>query len=117
MVRSKGPDRAAARPAVSLRVVVREAAETEIAEAVAWYEARRPTLGRDLLEVVDRALHQIVERPESWPSWLAERPYRRYLVRRFPFVIFYTVEPTEIAIVAFAHSKRKPGYWLKREQR
>ena len=47
-----------------------------------------------------------------WPLWKANRSYRRRVLRRFPYSIFYVVDPDVIIIVALAHHKRRPGYWL-----
>jgi toxin ParE1/3/4 len=35
-------------------------------------------------------------------------------MRRFPYVIFFEEFQAHISIYAFAHAKRKPGYWLER---
>lgn len=101
---------------MSWQVVVRKAAEIEIAEATTWYEGQRPRLGRQFVESVERALVEIAERPEAWPLWIAKRPYRKFVLSRFPFTIFYKVEGATLVVVAVAHSRRKPGYWMRRER-
>jgi toxin ParE1/3/4 len=35
-------------------------------------------------------------------------------MQRFPYIIFYEELDAHLWIYAFAHSKRRPGYWLKR---
>jgi toxin ParE1/3/4 len=101
---------------VTRTIIVRKAAETEIAETITWYEERRSKLGSQFLESVERAILEIAERPESWPLWHPKRPYRRYVLSRFPFVIFYRVDKAAVIVVAVAHAKRRPGYWLPRER-
>ncbi len=39
---------------------------------------------------------------------------KRVLVRRFPYSVFFHEAEAEIRIVAFAHAKRRPGYWMGR---
>lgn len=39
---------------------------------------------------------------------------RRFTMRRFPFAIAYVDLPEEIAVLAVAHAKRRPLYWLAR---
>jgi toxin ParE1/3/4 len=34
--------------------------------------------------------------------------------RVFPYAVRYTIEADYILIVAIAHGKRQPGYWLHR---
>jgi len=41
-------------------------------------------------------------------------PYRRVLMQRFPFSVYYEVANDHIRVVAVAHQHRKPGYWKKR---
>jgi plasmid stabilization system protein ParE len=100
---------------VSRSIIVRKEAEIEIAEAAVGYEERRSSLGRQLIESIDRAFMEIADRPRAWPLWRPNRVYRKYVVSRFPFVVFYKGEEVVI-VVAVAHAKRRPGYWLIRER-
>lgn len=95
-------------------ILVRVDAQAELDEAAGWYERRRPGLGIEFVRAVEVALEAIAEAPESSPRWQAGYPYRRYVLRRFPFVVFFTAEGAGIQIVAFAHAKRRPGYWRGR---
>jgi hypothetical protein len=36
------------------------------------------------------------------------------LVRRFPYGVIYRVREEVIWVVAIAHMRRRPGYWLDR---
>lgn len=46
---------------------------------------------------------------------ISEETGRRYvLVRHFPYLVVYTVAGREVAIVAVAHTARRPGYWRDR---
>ena len=44
-------------------------------------------------------------------SWVVDREYRRLVLERFPYIIVFTYDEVEVRIVAFAHGRRKPGYW------
>jgi len=89
-------------------------AEVELWEAIAYYEDKAVGLGLDFEAEVDQSAGTIREWPERWP--LREDGTRRYLTRRFPFLVVYTYLNEHIWIVAFAHCKRKPGYWANRMQ-
>ena len=61
------------------------------------------------------AVGNIVATPTRYP--IVEFPeIRRFVFRRFPFVIYYRIEsgPRPIAIYAVMHCSRKPGYWRDR---
>ena len=89
-------------------------AEAELQSAATWYEQKRRGLGIEFVAVVDRAFESILENPEACPVWRTDRPYRRRFLKRFPYVVFFSIEAEAIEIVAVAHAKRRPGYWLDR---
>ena len=88
--------------------------EAELGEAIEWYEARRVGLGAELLEAAARAFVRIQEAPHQLARWrVGRRDYSRFVLGRFPYVVLFTFDDYEVVIVAFAHGRRKPGYWLK----
>jgi toxin ParE1/3/4 len=89
-------------------------AEEELTEAARWYEARRPGLGVELVMMLERAVDEIREAPEASPLWQPGRPYRKFVMRRFPYVVMFTVDDDSVEVVAIAHAKRRPGYWMDR---
>jgi plasmid stabilization system protein ParE len=89
-------------------------AETELQSAAIWYEENRRGLGIKFVAVLDRAFQSILENPEACPVWRPDRPYRTRLLKRFPYVVFFSVDAAAVEIVAVAHAKRRPGYWLDR---
>ena len=88
-------------------------AEAEVTEAVRYYEGRSPGLGSDLLSEIERALRLISRHPEACQR--VGRRARRKPLWRFPYNLIYAVYPDRIRVVAFAHQKRRPFYWRKRQ--
>ncbi len=82
-------------------------AESDLAEAFAWYEERRPGLGSEFLEAVEVCLSSIENHPFGHAR--VHRRIRRALLRRFPFGVFYIVEHDRIEILACFHFRRDPG--------
>ncbi len=92
-------------------------ATEELADAAAWYEARQPGLATKLLEEFERILVQISSRPQSFPRLRDTAPdlgIRRAVLPRFPYALVFLELADEIRVVAVAHAKRQPGYWLDR---
>jgi toxin ParE1/3/4 len=92
-------------------------AAVDLGSAGDWYEQQLPGLASDLTDEVDRALEAIAERPSTWPVWPGVDPalgVRRFLLPRFPFAIGYVVQGDSITVLAIAHLRRRPGYWLLR---
>lgn len=88
-------------------------ARAEAREAVEWYRERSSAAARGFATALDHSLRAIVEQPTAWPTWTGHAEVRRRVLRRFPFSIFYIVDDAAI-IVAVAHHKRRPGYWMPR---
>ena len=97
-------------------MIVRTAqpAADELTEAVRWYETQRSGLGGDLLDAVAATFSQIESNPELGTPISQDRRTRRALVNKFPYQVVYRLRRTEIVIVAVAHLRRRPEYWIGR---
>jgi plasmid stabilization system protein ParE len=91
-------------------------AAQEYREARAWYEHRRSGLGDSFITEIDRAVAWVANQPERWPVFRDR--FRRVRLRRFPYALYYrVVDPTQVIVLAVAHNRRRPGYWLRRDPR
>jgi len=95
-----------------MKLVIRPEAEDELLEAIDWYEARNPGLGSDLLRCVDACIQRILRHPECYP--IVHRETRMGIVRRFPYLILYSVTEETVFVVAVFHAKRDPKIWKAR---
>jgi hypothetical protein len=98
-------------------VRVEPEAKEELAAAAAWYERRRAGLGLELLAELDAAFAAIARDPDRfplYPSVAGELGVRRGGARRFPYSIAFIELPTVIRVLAVAHERRRPGYWVGR---
>lgn len=93
-------------------VRLRPEAEQDLADAAAWYEEQRPGLGQRFLDEAQVTLAAIAERPLAYQ--LVHRTARRAVLRRFPFGIFYCVEPDQAVVVGIFHGSRDPNSWKAR---
>jgi plasmid stabilization system protein ParE len=88
------------------------AARQDIADGFAWYEQQSLGLGLEFVRCIEAAVVSIQRHPEMYPMVLAN--YRRALVRRFPYVVFYEIEPERIVIYAVFHCAQDPLKWKAR---
>ncbi|HSF01565.1 MAG TPA: hypothetical protein VLA62_01055 [Solirubrobacterales bacterium] len=89
----------------------------ELLEAAEWYRGRRPGLEAEFLAEVDHVLPLIGNSPAAFPRLLdlpADLVVRRALLPRFPYAVIFMDLGEHIRVLAVAHSKRQPGYWLDR---
>lgn len=85
----------------------------DLKESISYYEseARKGTeFEADFDTVVDR----ILENPAHYQV-LDETGYRRCLFTQFPYGVFFKIMEDYIYIIAVAHHKRKPRFWINRE--
>jgi toxin ParE1/3/4 len=96
-------------------------ARAELRAAAVWYDDQRPGLGDKFLAEVTSVLEAIASAPQSWPLWpgisKGRAPIRRAVLGRFPYVIAYEVQENRVYVLAVAHAKRRPLYWLARRAR
>ena len=91
----------------------------ELIEAATWYETRQPGLAIRFLQEIDQAQQAIQSRPKSFlqlANIAVDLEVRRALLPRFPYALVFLELQTEIRVLAVAHAKRHPDYWLNRLQ-
>jgi plasmid stabilization system protein ParE len=93
-------------------VEIHPEAEDELNEQAAYYEYEAAGLGVVYLRTFDSTLNLVAELPEIAPVW--RDVYRRFAMRRFPQSLFYFIDDQTVFVVAVAHDRRLPGYWLQR---
>ena len=93
-------------------IVIHQGAQIDFRGAYDWYFERNPEAAASFTQEVEASLATIAENPSMWPSYIEGT--RRRVLRRFPFSIVYRVKESNILIVAFAHGRRRPGYWRNR---
>jgi plasmid stabilization system protein ParE len=84
----------------------------EVEDALSWYEREGEGLPERFRDELKAALAFIIERPERLP--LRDGGYRRVNFRKYPYHLPYIVRDQILWIMAVAHNKRRPGYWLPR---
>lgn len=89
------------------------AALAEHLDQVAFYESRQPGLGADYLAEFDGLMSRVCENTQAFPA-IGSSALRKAGMRRFPFHVIYLVHERQVYIVAIAHHRRRPAYWVER---
>ncbi|MCG8417971.1 MAG: type II toxin-antitoxin system RelE/ParE family toxin [Proteobacteria bacterium] len=94
------------------RVTFHKLAKRELVEAIRFYgESGR---GNALLQHVRGTILRLRRFPKSAPC--IRGPIRRAVLTKFPYNLLYSIEGDYIHILAIAHQRRDPMYWVDREQ-
>lgn len=97
---------------MSLPVVLRPDAETDLAEATRWYERQQSGLGERFVGQVSAALDRVSEGPGMYD--LIWEDVRSYRLHGFPYLIYYRILPDHIEVLAVLHGARDPATWRDR---
>jgi plasmid stabilization system protein ParE len=89
------------------------AAEAEFLESVGYYESKVPGLGGAFIEEFEALANLVGESPKAWQVELPP-DIRRAPLYRFPLSIVYRERPDGFQVLAVAHDRRRPQYWLGR---
>lgn len=102
---------------MSLTVRYYPDASADFEAAVERYGSVSTEILERFLAEVDEAIDGIMLWPEAAPmepSWTEQPPIRRARVKGFPYRLVYFIIEDVLWVLAVAHEKRKPGYWLDR---
>lgn len=87
-------------------------AQAEIERAFEWYYCRSSAVAEAFLVEVGSALEKISAHPQLYSPYLKKA--RRYILETFPYSVIFRQIDNKILVIAVAHAKRCPDYWIKR---
>jgi toxin ParE1/3/4 len=97
---------------MAAELIIASEAEHDLAEAYAWYEGRRIGLGEEFLSCVEACIEALRRRPEMHA--VVHENYRRGLVRRFPYAVFYEYVEGTVTVYGVFHTSGNPNKWRQR---
>lgn len=97
---------------MSRKLIIRPEAEADLTEAFEWYETRVPGLGLEFIRTVDSLFNSIIRNPQAYP--VIYKTARRALTRKFPYQVFFLIDPDRVVIVGVFHARRSPSRWQER---
>jgi plasmid stabilization system protein ParE len=89
-------------------------ASEEVRDAYLWYAERDRKTARLFASEINLAIEKIRRSPKRWPRF--DGDVRRYVLHGFPFQIIYYLDAAgTIYVLAVAHTRKRPGYWIHRK--
>lgn len=98
-----------------IRVDFTSAAQSEFTELIRFYDRQGGTIASDFATELERVVERIVEFPDAGAPYSSGT--RRILLYRFPVAVVYRARGSTLEVVALAHHRRRPDYWVLREGR
>ncbi len=84
-------------------------ARAELLDAQDWYESKHLGLGAQFLDEVEVSVLRLQENPYQFP--VVFQDVHRARLRKFPYGLFFHVEPNAIVVIACFHGSRNPQRW------
>ena len=92
-------------------ISVKPGAEEDIDFAYNWYEDQRTGLGEEFLRELESYYRTLEQRPTIFGK--ATKTLRQAVLKRFPYILFFEVQKTEVIIYAVFHKSRNPRNRLR----
>jgi plasmid stabilization system protein ParE len=80
--------------------------ETDALHGRAWYDGKAPGLGEEFLRVFYACAEELARNPEIYQK--VHRDFRRRLLRRFPYAIYFRIEDDRVVVFGLFHCARDP---------
>lgn len=80
--------------------------EEDVIGGYAWYEDKSQGLGEEFLRIFYACAGEIPRNPLLYPK--VYKDFRRCLLRRFPYAVYFTIKDNQIIVVGLFHCARDP---------
>lgn len=80
--------------------------EEDLIAGYSWYEAKSKGLGEEFLRMFYACAGELPRDPLLYPK--IHNEFRRRLLRRFPYAIYFTMKHEQIIILGLFHCARDP---------
>ena len=88
------------------------AANDEIDAAYIWYAVRSAQAADGFFEELFLTVKRVHRQPGLFPGYF--HGTRRAVLDHYPYSVVFRELPRKIQIIAVAHAKRRPNYWVNR---
>ena len=87
-------------------------ARRDFDESFDWYAKREIQVAMRFANAINSALVEVATNPARFAS--VDGAHHESALKKFPFRIVFRLVANRVLVVAVAHAKRRPGYWMGR---
>jgi len=98
---------------MGLPVIFRTSALADIEGAYHWYEEKQPGLGSSFMAELGKSEELVSSNPRLFAPVRGD--VRRAILHKFPYGLFYIVQPEFISVIAVLDHARHPSIWQSRQ--
>ena len=93
---------------------ISKAAEKDIDKSGEWYDKQHPGLSLLFYDELNIFLNKINSNPGSFSAYKANSNTRKCSLKKFPYSIYYKLNPQKISVIAVLHQARSVRFLKKR---
>ena len=95
-------------------IEIRDDAQEDVSKIADWYLAISSSLTERFNAELIQSFYKIQSYPLAFAAVKKRSQYRRFIMKIFPYKIYYRVEENHITVVAIIHVKRSNPYIKRR---
>ena len=96
----------------SFSIELSDEAEVDFDKSYEFYYEDSSKVAETFFYRINLCFEDIKQNPKSFP--IAHKDLRKYVVKKFPFVIYYRILDKVIQVIAIFHTSRNPEIWKER---
>lgn len=97
---------------MAFKVEVSPEAKQDVSAAFDWYKERSAKAANSFRAEVLSVFDLIAQDPSRWGR--SEEAVHRFVMKRYPYTVYFEIDKTAIRILAVGHHRRLPGHWAGR---
>lgn len=91
---------------------ISDEAEIDFDKSYEFYFEDSPKVADTYFRIINLGFENIKQNPNSFS--IVHKDVRKYVVKKFPFVIYYRIIDLKIQVIAIFHTSRNPEIWNER---
>lgn len=93
-------------------IEISDEAEIDFDKSYEYYFKDNSKIADRFFKKINLSFEEIKQNPHAFS--IAHKDIRKYIVKKFPFVIYYQVVSSAIRVIAIFHTSRNPEIWNER---
>lgn len=99
-----------------MKYAVHAEARRDLRDAARYYKERAGVgFAQSFLSAFEQAMNVLLTQPLAGAPWHEEK--RRFVLKRFPYSVIYSIQDNQVRVFAVAHHSRRPDFWQTRTWR
>lgn len=96
----------------SFSIELSDDAEDDFNKSYEYYYEDNPKVADAFYISINHCFEIIKQNPNTFP--IAYKNVRKYVIKKFPFVVYYRIVDEVIQVIAIFHTSRNPETWNER---